>query len=420
MKILLLSEMFPPMTGGSGRWLWEVYRRMPSDQFVIAAGQHASGADFEASHDLDVRRLPFNLDERGLHNWQTLRCYWGLFRKLCRIVREENCTSIHCGCCLPEGWLAYLFRKFYGLPYVCYVRGEEIDAVRSSRDLSWMVRGILHHSQRLIVGSQNTARLLNESWGIPKRQVQILYPGVDTTWFVPAARDEFVLKQHGWKDRVVVLTAGAMQSHQGHRIAIRALSAIGEAVPNVVYSVFGNGEQRDSLEQLAREERVENLVEFRDGVSREDMLRCYQQCDLFALPDGRQVKGIEDSVRGLLEAQSCGRAVLAGDSGSAPEFLQPGETGVVIPWDDVNQVAAGMTRLLLASEELREMGSRARAWAVDHFDWSVLSRQAADLFGLTLRSWADIPAAVDRSAESQTRTGTGFVQNQNGISLFPD
>ena len=279
MKILLLSEMFPPMTSGSGRWLWEVYRRMPSDQFVIIAGQHASAADFDASHDLDVRRIRFDLDEFGIHNRQTLRCYWGLFRKLRRIVREENCTSIHCGCCLPEGWLAYLFRQFYGLPYVCHVRGEQIDAIQNNPELSWMVRGILHRSQQLIASSQNTARVLNENWGIPKRQIEVLYPGVETGRFVPAARDEFVLKQHGWKDRTVVLTAGSMQHYHGQTMVIRALSAIGEAVPNVIYSIIGDVEQRDCLEQLARQEEVENQVQFLDGVSREDILRCFQLCD---------------------------------------------------------------------------------------------------------------------------------------------
>ena len=29
MSVLLLSEIFPPQKGGSGRWFWEIYRRLP-------------------------------------------------------------------------------------------------------------------------------------------------------------------------------------------------------------------------------------------------------------------------------------------------------------------------------------------------------------------------------------------------------
>src|SRR5437660_1006835 len=33
---LLISENFPPRTGGSGRWFWEIYRRLPREQVVVA------------------------------------------------------------------------------------------------------------------------------------------------------------------------------------------------------------------------------------------------------------------------------------------------------------------------------------------------------------------------------------------------
>ena len=37
-KTLLLSEVFPPQTGGSGRWFWEVYSRLPRERFALRRG----------------------------------------------------------------------------------------------------------------------------------------------------------------------------------------------------------------------------------------------------------------------------------------------------------------------------------------------------------------------------------------------
>ena len=39
MTTLLVSDIFPPKTGGSGRWFWEIYRRLPRESYLIAAGE---------------------------------------------------------------------------------------------------------------------------------------------------------------------------------------------------------------------------------------------------------------------------------------------------------------------------------------------------------------------------------------------
>jgi len=384
MKTLLLSEIFPPMTGGSGRWLWEVYSRMPRDRFVIAAGQHDLAADFDESHGLDVRRLSLTLDEWGLRSWQALRCYWGLFRKLRRIVREENVTAIHCGRCLPEGWLAYLFRKIYGIPYVCYIHGEDVESAASSRELSWMVQGIVTHSDRRIANRENTASLLTDCWQVPRSQISVLHPGVDTTGFVPAPRDEAVQMQLGWQDRTVILTVGHLQKRKGHDMTIRALPEIRHAVPDVLYAIVGNGEERNSLEELVEATQTGEHVQFLGEVSDEDMIRCYQQCDLFALPNRQVGRDIEGFGMVLLEAQACGRPVLAEASGGTRETIRPGETGIVTPCESPELVAEAMTHLLLDPLQLEQMAKAARPWTVENFDWSSLSRQAATLFDIDL------------------------------------
>lgn len=389
MKTLLLSEIFPPMNGGSGRWLWEVYSRMPGERFVIAAGRHDRAAEFDSTHNLDVQRLPLTLDQWGIRSVRALRGYWSLFRKIRRIVREENVTTIHCGRCLPEGWLAYLFKKFHGIPYVCYIHGEDVESAASSRELSWMVRRILDQSNCLIANSENTADLLTGGWKVREKQIRVLHPGVDTTRFAPAPRDNSVRGQLGWNGRTVILTVGRLQKRKGHDMTIRALSSIREAVLNVLYAIVGDGEERASLEQLARDERVESHVQFLGEVSDEDMIRCYQQCDLFALPNRQVGRDIEGFGMVLLEAQSCGRAVVAGASGGTRETMTPGETGIVTPCENPDQVASALIRLLLAPHELRQMGEAARPWTVDNFDWSALSRQAAALFDVELPETAE-------------------------------
>jgi glycosyltransferase involved in cell wall biosynthesis len=142
-RVLLLSEIFPPKTGGSGRWFHEIYSRLPSEHVVIAAGEDARAADFDAAQSLNVQRLPLTMTEWGIRNWTAARTYWSLFRQLRAIIRREQVSVVHCGRCLPEGWLAFLLKKLCGVPYISYVHGEDVESAATSRELTWMAHRIL-------------------------------------------------------------------------------------------------------------------------------------------------------------------------------------------------------------------------------------------------------------------------------------
>ena len=74
-RTLLISENFPPKVGGSGRWFWEVYRRLPSEEILIAAGEDPRQEEFDATHDLPVVRVPLRLESWGICDPRGLRGY---------------------------------------------------------------------------------------------------------------------------------------------------------------------------------------------------------------------------------------------------------------------------------------------------------------------------------------------------------
>src|SRR5262249_58439500 len=105
---LLISEVFPPKNGGSGRWFWEIYRRLPREGVVIAAGQNPQQEEFDRSHDLRVVRMPLTMSAWGLRSWQGLKGYWRALRRLRPLLRAEGGGRIHCGGCLPEGGVGWV------------------------------------------------------------------------------------------------------------------------------------------------------------------------------------------------------------------------------------------------------------------------------------------------------------------------
>jgi phosphatidylinositol alpha-1,6-mannosyltransferase len=384
LKTLLITCIFPPLMGGSGRWFWELYRRLPRGAFLVAAAELTGPRETEGASDVRVVRLPLALRHWGIRTPASAWAYGRAVWRLLTLARRERVGMIHSGRPLPEGVMALALRLLTGTPYICYVHGEEMSIAAASRELAWLARRVLDRAELVIANSRNTGSILRRDWQLTADGLGILHPGVDTRLFVPAARDLRIREGLGWGDRPVILTVGRLQKRKGHDRLIEALAVIKRAVPDVLYAVVGDGEERTALEELSRREHVADSVQFLGELEDARMVQCYQQCDVFALPN-REVDGdIEGFGIVLLEAQACGKPVVAGMSGGTAETMRVGESGEIVDCRTAGPLAESVSRLLLDPDRRRRMGEAGRAWVVERFDWSVLSRQAEQLFARAL------------------------------------
>jgi phosphatidylinositol alpha-1,6-mannosyltransferase len=82
----------------------------------------------------------------------------------------------------------------------------------------------------------------------------------------------------------------------------------------------------------------------------------------------------------LVEAQACGRPVIAGASGGTAETMSVGETGYVVPCDTPDELAPLIVRLLLDASLGERMGRAGRSWVERRFDWGALAIEAREVF----------------------------------------
>ena len=247
MRQLLISEIFPPRTGGSGRWFWEIYSRLSRDEFFVAPGETDLPAEEIDSQAMILARVPLSFSEWGIRSLSAMRAYWRAARSIARLVRGHRIDRIHCGRMLPEGWIAWMLKKWHGTPYLCYVHGEETSYGVHSRELGWMMRRVLKGSDYLVANSLNTASILQKDWGVPETKICVLHPGADTDRFLPVSQNCTIRQKLDWEDKLVVLTVGRLQQRKGHDMLLRAMPAIIAAVPNVVYAIVGEGEEREKI-----------------------------------------------------------------------------------------------------------------------------------------------------------------------------
>jgi phosphatidylinositol alpha-1,6-mannosyltransferase len=380
LPVLLLTEVFPPRQGGSGRWLFELYRRLPQLDVTVLAGIAPGAETFDTASPLRTIRLHTAFPSWGLLGLGGGRAYASALRQVVRTARSHRAAVLHCGKCLPEGLLAMAARPLAGTAFWCYAHGEELTLSRTSRELRALTRLVLRRAHRVIANSQHTRGLLLDQWGLPADRVVVLTPGVDTNRFRPGPADATIRRRLGWTGRRVILTVGALQKRKGQDMLIRALPRIRRECPDVLYAMAGEGWERDALERLASDLGVRDGVHFVGIAGEDELVELYQQCDLFALPNRAVGWDIEGFGIVLLEAQACGRPVVAGASGGAPETLIPGVTGELVVGDDPAALAETCSALLRDPDRRQRLGEAGRGWVVSRFDWAPLAEQALALF----------------------------------------
>src|SRR5437667_11102689 len=94
-RILLLTEVFPPKKGGSGRWLWELYRRFPRGQVHVIAGETPGAAQFDSVADLRIDRLALRFSDWGISRPRAVIDYARALVRLLTAIRRNRPAAIH-------------------------------------------------------------------------------------------------------------------------------------------------------------------------------------------------------------------------------------------------------------------------------------------------------------------------------------
>ncbi len=165
----------------------------------------------------------------------------------------------------------------------------------------------------LIANSRITQERIRRYWG---RDAPIVHPPVDVVRFVPSA---------GGED---LLFVGELTRHKRAELALEAAELAGRRI-----RVVGEGPE---LPRLRR--RFQRSAQFLGRVGDEELQ------DLYASSDAIVVPSVEEFGIAAVEAQAAGRPVIAADAGGAQETVVPGETGWLVPPDDVDALAKTLRR----------------------------------------------------------------------------
>jgi len=377
MKCLLVANIFPPINGGSAVVYESLCQFAPrGTMHVLAPWRHylsgeevAGWREYDAQVDFPIERIellrpPAASPGSLLHSaWLQLSVDLPLklkvLRKAIGMIRREG-IDVVCVCELSSGsWLGLLLRRMLGIPYINYIHGEEITTDVPYRLFGRRRRQYLHKADAVVAVSEFTRRALIDKMGVAPERIELIVNGVDAERFQPGPKPVALLERYGLAGKRVLLTVGRLVERKGIDTTIRALPEILARCPQTRYLVVGTGDYRAELEALALAQGVADQVIFAGRVPHAELVAHYQLCDLFVMPN-RELANHDTEGFGLvfLEANACGKAVVAGRAGGVVEAVRHGETGLNVDGEDVAAVAGAISQLLLDDERRDAMGER--------------------------------------------------------------
>jgi phosphatidylinositol alpha-1,6-mannosyltransferase len=171
------------------------------------------------------------------------------------------------------------------------------------------------------------------------------------------------------------------ERYKGIDTVIEALPAVIARVPDLEYVVVGAGSDLERHRTLAAEKGISDRVHFLGSVDDATLRQCYEGCDVFVLPSAGEGFGIV-----FLEAMHHRKPVVAANSGAVPEVVIDGETGLLVDYENADQLGAAITKLCLDAELRNRLGAAGNRrlqtnFTFDHFKEKLREIIASALVG---------------------------------------
>ena len=369
-KVLIVTNDFPPRRGGIQSFVHALATRLPADGVVVYAPAWDGAAAFDAQQPFPVIRHPGSL----------MLPVRPVARRAAALLAEHGCDTVLFGAAAPLGLLAPGLRAAGARRIVGITHGHEAGwaALPGARSL---LRRIGEHTDALTyLGEYFRARLARALTPQAAERLVRLAPGVDTTVFRPGTEGEAVRARLGLAGRPVVLCVSRLVPRKGQDTLIRAWprvlaarAAAGGQEP--VLLIVGDGPYRKDLDRLAGRLGVTRSVRFTGPVPEADLPGYYAAADIFAMPCRTRRGGLDVEGLGIvyLEASAAGLPVIGGDSGGAPDAIEPGESGYVVPGRDLDALTGRLTALLADPAAAAAMGEKGLAWVHREWRWDLVA-----------------------------------------------
>ena len=395
MKALFLSNEFPPYVyGGAGIHVEYLCRELAN---LMEVEVRCFGDQDETNGNL--RAIGYPLDASAFTCPKQLASIFGAVRR----GTDFNTTAIDADLVHCHTWYTHfggiLAKLNYGIPLV--ITAHSLEPLRPWKreqlgggyDFScWVEKTALEMADAIIAVSQETKTDILNLFNVPEERIHIIHNGIDLSEY-QASPSRAALVQFGIDPSLpYVLFVGRITRQKG---IVHLVNAIKHRDPGFqIVLCAGAPDTPEIAAEMkaavqAAQEKHGKVVWIEEMVNNTTKIELYSHAAVFCCPSIYEPFGIIN-----LEAMACETPVVASAVGGIKEVVVHGETGFLVPVEQMKQtpfepiepeqfardLAAGVNQLM-ADPSLREkFGKAGRKRAIEHFGWDAIAERTHRLY----------------------------------------
>lgn len=392
MKLLILTQYFPPEVGAPQNRLFELAVRlqklgvditvltaMPNyPQMDIYEGYKDKTYVYEVMEGLKVHRSSIYVSKsKSIIN--RLRNYFSFVISSARVgkAKLENFDFLLCES--PPLFLGYSAMRLakqkkakliFNVSDLWPESAEKLGVVNNKflLKLAYNLEEKLYKRSCLVTGqTQGICHNINERF--PAVKTYWLPNGVDLGYYNPSKIEPGIWREKNnfAKEDVVLLYAGIIGIAQGLEVILSAAKNFTDK-PNIKFVFIGSGPEKDKLLQLKAEQNLTNVF-FLDAISKKEMPSVLRSVNAAIIPLRKLDLFLGAIPSKIFENLAMEVPVLLGVNGEARQlFIDKGNAGLYFEPENSEALTAAILKLIEDKEMALQLGRNGRHFVNEYFN----------------------------------------------------
>jgi len=369
-KLALITQDFPPETGGIQTYAYELAQRLAPrcEDFVLIAPDKPDAQVVDRQLDFDVFRVKTRNTLLGTLGARRVVRFLKK-RKIDHLFHAQWQTLPIATLARKRGLVRSVVVAAHGREYIFNPFGSTKLGAKLYENYK---KYLITKADYFLPVSRYTSGILKE-YGIPVNQQTVVMNGTNPDLFFPI--NNISLKEkYGYKGKQIIMTTARLIKAKGIETVLKAIPYLVSQFPDLQYLIVGDGPYKKDLERLAAELGIAAHVEFTGEIPYEKINEYYNLCDIYVMLSELEAFGIV-----FLEAAACGKPSIGSPIGGIPDAIVENETGLLVEIRQPKPLAEAITRLL-ADDSLRtRMGEAGRARVLREANWDRVGELIFDL-----------------------------------------
>ena len=256
----------------------------------------------------------------------------------------------------------------------CLIHSKEVNHPIGS-SLNKRAINALNKASYVIANSNYTKRLII-NLGLKKKNIKVINPGCNYPIKIEENAKVFAAKKYE-NSFPKLITVSRLDGRKSHKNILMTIKNLLPKFPNIRYISIGDGEERNNLEKLKNELKLNSQVNFIYKTNEQEKLALLDQADLFIMPSVVYKKSVEGFGISFIEAASFGKPSIGGIFGGESDAIIEGKTGYLCDGNDLSKIYECLLKSF-ENNNYKQLGNNAKEFS-KNFKWEKIVKKYIEL-----------------------------------------